>query len=331
MTVNAGRHLELDALRGLSMLFIVGFFHVQAFWLGAMPPSLATMLARIVLALFCFMSGHLLASRYRLDDPGAIRQFYVRRIVRIYPLYFITLSAFLALKLIPLSAYVPGVFLLHVYLQKPLLTLWFVSLIFFLYAVTPLYLRRPSPRKTLLLTIALYVPALLVRPYASGYLVAFAFGILLAQQPRVKRWFLRPGGATVAASSLLMIGMGFFVVQKNVGETGIWQQLFGVACFVAAVPFFIFLSRVAVRVFPARVVALVSQASFALYLVHRIYYKLILTIYCPPSHTLTSQLYLVFVLLPTAILVAYGVQKSYDGAMGKLFPDDASAPPRVSR
>lgn len=322
----AHRQRELDALRALSMLYIVGYFHVQAFWLVVMPSSLATMLARIVLGLFCFLSGHLLASRYRLEDWGAIRQFYVRRILRIYPLYFMTLSAFLALKLIPPSAYLPGVFLLHVYLQQRLLTLWFVSLIFFLYAITPLYLRQPSPRKTLLLTLGLYVPVLLVRPYPSGYLVAFAWGIFLAQQPRVNRSILRPQGTTVAISALLMIGMGFFVIQKHVGEVGLWQQLFGVVYFVVAVPFFMFLSRLMVRIVPWKVIALVSQASFALYLVHRIFYRLVLKLYCPPSHTPASQLYLLCVLLPAVIFVAHWVQVLYDRAMDKLFPAPVASP-----
>ena len=329
--MDPGKHLEprqreLDTLRALSMLYIVGYYHVQAFWLVALPPILATMIARIVLAFFCLLSGHLLASRYRLETTGDVGRFYGRRILRIYPLYFLALSAFLALELIPLSAYVRGVFLLHVYLQKPLLTLWFVSLLFFLYALTPLYLLKPSPRKTLLLTMALYLPALLVRPYASGYLVAFGLGIFLAQQPGVKNLFLRPLWPTVAASALLMIGMGFVVVRKNVGEAGLWQQLFGVAFFVAAVPFVMFLSRVTTLIVPWRIVSLVSRASFALYLFHRVFYKLVLKPYCPPSHTITSQLYLLCVLLPAAILVAHGVQIGYDRAMEKLFP----AGPRCS-
>ena len=322
----AGRQRELDALRALCMLYIVGYFHVQPFWVSVMPLSLTTMLARIVLALFCFISGHLLASRYRLDEPGAVRTFYVRRILRIYPLYFIALSAFLALKLIPASAYLPGVFLLHVYLQKPLRTLWFVSLIVFLYALMPLYLRRPSPRKTLLLTVSLYLPALLVRPYASGYLVAFALGIFLAQQPAAKDFFLRPRAATLAISSLLVFGMGVFVVQKQVGETGIWQQLFGVSYFVAAVPFSMALSGLTIKVVPGKLIFLISQASFALYLTHRIVYALATMLYYPPRHTVTSQLYLLCVLLPAAILVAHGVQIGYDRAMEKLFP----AGPRCS-
>ena len=316
----AQRLRELDALRALCMLYIVGFHHVQAFWVGRMPPLLAAMLAHIVLGLFCLMSGYLLASRHRLEGSGAVGRFYIRRILRIYPLYFLALTAFLALKLIPPSSYLPGVFLLHVYLQKPLLTLWFVSLIVFLYAIAPLYLHRPSPRKTLLLTLALYVPALLVRPYASGYLAAFASGIFLAQVPRARDLFLRPGAALAALSALLMVGGGWFVVERQIGEAGTWQQLFGVAATLAAVPCVMSFSRLTIRVVPWRLVAVVSEASFALYLVHRIFYKLVLQLYCPPAHTLVSELNLLCVLLPGAVLVAYAVQIGYDRALEMLFP-----------
>jgi peptidoglycan/LPS O-acetylase OafA/YrhL len=314
------RHRELDALRALSMLFIVGFFHVQAFWLWRMPASLAMMLARVVLGIFCFISGYLLASRYRLDDLPAVGRFFVRRVLRIYPLYLLTLAAFVALKLIPAADFLPGAFLLHFFLQRPLKTLWFVSLIFFLYALTPLFLWRPSPRKTLLLTAALYALALWLWPYDSRYLAAYGFGIFLAHQPAAGAFFLRPRPATAAASALLALALGIYVVRERVGDAVLWEHLFGVACFVAVVPFALALSSLTLRAAPWRIVSLVSNASFALYLVHRVFYKVVLLPYCPPSHTWASQLYLVFVLLPLAVLVAHGVQLLYDRAMQKAFP-----------
>ena len=80
---------ELDALRGLAALVIVAY-HL---WLIKYP------IAGTAVDLFFVMSGYLITSII-LDqhaDPGFLRTFYIRRSLRIWPIYYLALVATLVL------------------------------------------------------------------------------------------------------------------------------------------------------------------------------------------------------------------------------------------
>lgn len=74
----------LDALRGVAILLVV-FFHYFAFpigWIGV--------------DLFFVLSGFLITQTLLelKEDPNYFRQFFIRRILRIFPVYFLTLIVF---------------------------------------------------------------------------------------------------------------------------------------------------------------------------------------------------------------------------------------------
>ena len=77
------KHLPaLDGVRGIAILAVIAFHsHVLGFgWAGA--------------DLFFVLSGYLITGillRTR-DDPGYFRTFYIRRVLRIFPLYYAVLA-----------------------------------------------------------------------------------------------------------------------------------------------------------------------------------------------------------------------------------------------
>jgi peptidoglycan/LPS O-acetylase OafA/YrhL len=87
---------ELDALRGLAALAVVGY-HVRRDWF---PYGWAAV------DLFFVLSGYLITSIIVRDggSPGFLRRFYVRRGLRIWPIYYLTILALIvanSLRLLP--------------------------------------------------------------------------------------------------------------------------------------------------------------------------------------------------------------------------------------
>jgi peptidoglycan/LPS O-acetylase OafA/YrhL len=80
---------ELDALRGIAAVGIL-MFHLR--FVGAFP------LLRTCVDLFFVLSGYLITSIILTsgDAPGFLGRFYARRALRIWPIYYLTLAAFVA-------------------------------------------------------------------------------------------------------------------------------------------------------------------------------------------------------------------------------------------
>jgi peptidoglycan/LPS O-acetylase OafA/YrhL len=98
---------SLDGLRAVACLLVV-LHHAYAPWFAGMA------LANVGVALFFCLSGFLIfviASReYQRTGTLSLRRFYRRRILRIWPLYFVVVAASLAVNLAPDRLVDPGAF-----------------------------------------------------------------------------------------------------------------------------------------------------------------------------------------------------------------------------
>ncbi len=309
------RDAALDLLRGGAVLYIVGYYHIQEIWVWRMPGSLAGWLARVALALFCFLSGYLLGGKTRITDWKSVGNFYWRRLAKIYPLYLAALYAFVQLGLAPRNLFLPSALLVNTLLNWNLLTLWFVSMIFLFYAVTPFYLWRPRPWKIGLITAALIGVMLVFRfesqwidPRLFPNLVAFAFGILLNFAPRLDKAFLQPRRRNLVIASVALLVLVFLIGGKGPRDNDETHMIFVVYLFLAALPWLIFFSRTACRGLSSGLIEFLATASFVLYLSHRIIYHFGEIFYHPASPWLRQSWYLL-VLLPVALVFSYGLQK----------------------
>lgn len=95
---------QLDALRALAVLAVMvhHFLPVDRF----LPPDYIT-LGLLAVRLFFVLSGFLITGillSYRSEERGtALRRFYLRRILRIFPIYYLTLFIALALQVRPIQ------------------------------------------------------------------------------------------------------------------------------------------------------------------------------------------------------------------------------------
>jgi len=177
-----GHVQELDGLRGVAIL-LVCLFHFS-FVLTSSAEPLARLMQRTLwlgwcgVDLFFALSGFLITGILvdTQDSPSYFRTFYLRRSLRIFPLYF----AFLALMLGVLHHFVwrhkyPGIttwwYLVYLQNWKPNHTagdlhvdhLWSLAVEEQFYFVWPLLMWRPGKRTALALTVVIAAIAMVLR------------------------------------------------------------------------------------------------------------------------------------------------------------------------
>lgn len=224
----------LDGLRGLAVLLVLGVHASQPLGWDAATPLGAGWLG---VDLFFVLSGYLitgilLATRER---PGYFRVFYARRVLRIFPLYYLTLGAALLAGTLAGREWWYALYLANVSVVRdgwphaPIQVVWSLAVEEQFYLVWPLVVLLVRPRRALLgvcLLLLLAAPFLRVWLIVQGlpvgaYVLAparmdgLAAGALLALLAQ------RPGGlariAPVARLLLPLAGCSLLGVLRIAG------------------------------------------------------------------------------------------------------------------
>ena len=307
MNLNKERNLEIDALRSFAVLYIVGWFHTVSF-----NTPVENLMCCCVLALLCFISGLMLARRYALDNFREIVNYYRHRFFRIYPLYFVVLTIYLLMGIIKTDTYWKSVLLTNMLIREPLLTLWFISMLFIFYAVAPLFLHNYFTKKSLLLMCLLWVGLMTVHHLTDLidlslplYLVPFVFGMMAARATALEKT-LENKQLLLFCAAILLCVLWLFPRQK-----GIVQILILDIGVIASIPVFLPFGRYMSKHLPLKLIEFLSYASFLTYLSHRVLYALGGKLYHSPNK-LTAVIYYGCLVLPAMIVISYYVQLIYD-------------------
>jgi peptidoglycan/LPS O-acetylase OafA/YrhL len=321
MNTPGERDFSLDVLRSVAILYIVGFWHLQEY-----SPSLSfyndstLLLTNIVLALFFYISGYLLSSRYEIDGVSDLLHFLKKRIVRIYPMFVGTLAVFGIMHLISPGTALRGALLTNMITGETLRTLWFVSVIIHFYLMTPFFLNRFSPARTVAYSSGFFV-LLLVINYRTGYidlrfaqyLPAFVMGILVARVS-VMEEFLKNRVMLILSLALLV---GGFIAYSRFD--GLYSRLFiSIGTFLVSLGIILYLGRLFSRFCNRKFVGFLGYSSYALYLLHRISFSVGKRFFIPDG-ILPSILYLAGVILPVTVIMAFFLQKAYDKLVVERF------------
>ena len=302
------RNIEIDALRSFAILYIVGFWHLHPYY-----SRFTSLLTYCVVGLFLYISGLLLSTQYRCDTLGNIFHYYKRRFFRIYPLFFISLTVFLLMGIIDKDTYFKSAFLTNMLILKPLITLWFITMLGIFYLMTPLFLYNYSHWKTILL-MCLCWAGLVIIHRLTGYidlllpmhLVPFVLGIMIARSSAIlnsamRSQYLQGICGVVFLVALWQYSLGHEVTQLIVVDIAI----------VSSIPLFISLSRLLTKWLPSQLLEFISYASFVMYLSHKILFALSGKLYHSPNF-LTQVFYYGCFVLPATIVVSYFIQLAYD-------------------
>lgn len=308
-----------DCARSLCMLFIVAYWHIYAHFStpADIPAPWGGSLSRGVLASFFFISAYFLGKKPVTSVRDAL-SFYKKRLLRFYPLYFLSATSLLLVHYLfkvdyisSFRQYILSLFGLSCFFTPAPKTIWFVSMLIPFYLVTPLInaFRRVWQKAVccILIFMAMWGMGLCGIPVDSRlalYFPVYSAGIILGSCISISE---RPRPSVLAGGFLLFCaGVLLF------GRTGrfIWHY----PVMAGFIPFIIeagkLLSGPALL---SRVFRFISYGSMAAYLFHRQLLGIPLV--------LMGQLpvwFFYLIILPVILIVSWFIQFIYDRLLGRM-------------
>lgn len=307
------RDHPLDIARAVSVLYIVGFWHLFGYseMIDRMPYG--DYLKNATLATFIFISGYFLSKKYLIKSFESLLSYLVKRIVRLIPLYALALFSYYIVGFISLRTSILSLTGFSTLIPPQPPTLWFVSMILIFYYLFPILSGRKQLIQGLLALLILGV-AFLVDHYFLNidrrffyYWPCFAIGVILGRNNfdthlKSLRFFV--------IISLLFIGFSMMHL-KNYG--GLPQWIYRDLISLSGAFFILSLSHLLSQInIVIKGASVLSYLSMAAYLFHRQILDIIEKyVYWPPDGWFRAS-YLIFICLPVVLLVGYVVQKLYD-------------------
>jgi peptidoglycan/LPS O-acetylase OafA/YrhL len=175
------RLLELDMLRALAIIMIViahTVYYVTTPLLFTVIGNLSVYLFLFGLSLFFFISGFVLYySHDGIETSADMLAFWKKRVIRIYPLYWLALVSFFVLENYHITTNLIDVSFSSILIQlsglqallaprfiNPVFTVWFVGVILLFYLIYPLIVYRSRDGAHLILaSFAVLLPFIVMR------------------------------------------------------------------------------------------------------------------------------------------------------------------------
>jgi hypothetical protein len=246
-------------LRALSMLYIVGFWHLFNYTseFREYDNEFTAHFTNIVLALFIFLSGFYLTPIGGQGASGYI-ELLRRRLLKLYPLYAsATATYFIASWITPWSLFT-SLILLGGFLAPRVPTLWFILVIFIFYLVYP-FVSKGSNQKKMLRQLAVFIAFWIIATYGQGdmrlvfYWPAFCMGYWLRLFPA--RYGIR---TLLICSMLLFVGGIISIFATHL------QSIYNIPLVLGGVATIWAAATISLKTTP-RVLILLSYSSFSMY------------------------------------------------------------------
>lgn len=308
---------NMNMLRGLVILYIVGVCHLDNYIGGVLESPLNSVLTYMCLGWLFWSSGYTLSSIYsgQFSKSEAVT-FLKKRFIRIYPLFLLVSVPFYFAVDQNFDKLINTITFASIFTGESMYTLWFVPVIFSCYII--FVLGRMTPKKyRYIFLVSLYIPMALIWAKFKifefrviAYIPIFYLGCAAAESQKIKN--ILTAKKTLIASILSFI---FIVGMESFHPLKYYQIMF-LSAVVAVPPLLISAQKVDISISSLDLFKKLSLASYVMYLIHRIIYTLI-------SETFNSfniewktiALYLIG--LPLVIGLSYIIQNKYNMKMAK--------------
>ena len=309
------RNTTLDISRAISILLIVGYWHVFDYFKIDADTRITEISFQFVtsaLALFIYLSGYFLG-KYKIESLKDAKDFYKKRLIRFYAPFFLSALSMWAIGMFPFTTLITSLLGISPYWLPQPPTLWFISMLLGFYLITPVVLAQKNVVKRLIVSGVIYLVLFLfhryVRPIDDRVLMYFPFFILGIVTP--KEHFM---DSITKLSYLFISGILFSVILYfNLHRVHVFTYLcsFTFVNNLIGVCFILALSNLIDKFSLVKPMLLkVSYASMAIYLFHRqIYY---LFMFGLPSKLVYQILYFAVIVIPVTFVIAYFIQVYYD-------------------
>jgi peptidoglycan/LPS O-acetylase OafA/YrhL len=317
--------VEFDFLRTVAILLLF-LHHGGIYNFSVFSISLETFkpyIEQLLLGSFVFMAGYL--SVHSLEK-ASLGDFLKKRLIRVYIPYLVALVLFVLIldldvdRLDVLIHLAGAQMLLSPEFTEPIMTLWYIGLILSFYIIFgSLYKSIKSPLYLTLAVILIFALTYTLRLEWDiigrrffYYFFIFAAGILCAKTRTLSilttdRYFF------LDKLGLLMFGILFFGLYTDLNEFPLYfPRLLAMDFYIlAAVITILSFARIYRRQLSnMRLISFISYSAFFAYLFHRLVWRVLLSIYAPPTLHLVA-LYQILVGSAIVLGLSFGLQKAY--------------------
>ena len=316
--MNKNRLAFFDCARALCMLYIVAAWHLYGYLRSSVSLStpLGNSITRGALSSFFFISAYFLGRRPIHSFRDAL-DFYKKRMMRFYPLYFISCTSMLVIYLVTGVRYMESVkqYLLTllglstVFTPAPA-TLWFISMLILFYLITPLVNALQKVWQKVLLCAGLFgllfilhgigIP---VDPRLPLYLPVYSLGLIIASRTEISGKF-RPA---VLLISLIAFSGGVALT------SGFDRYTLQYLVMLPFIPLILEIGKLIACCGPLeRIFGFISYGSMVAYLFHRQFFGL--PLYFMGSFPIW---FAYLVLVPALLVLSWLAQRCYDRIVGR--------------
>jgi peptidoglycan/LPS O-acetylase OafA/YrhL len=306
------RFIAIDILRVIAICFVIMVRHIDDYASEMFQCRLVIDLTIISLGILVYISGYLLVTTNPIfNSITDIKNFIIKRILRIYPLYALALLAFYFLSIINGQKLISGLLLYNLYIGEYILTLWFIPMIIIFYLVFVLLNYNYNLKKFLYISIFIFLLLLIERIIFKKfdgvlilYFPSFICGILSARYSNYLK-------LTINTSIFTIVIFLIILFLKDFAPSKLSIMICTIMIVSFSLPSMFLLSKIKKNTIITGFIINVSYASFCMYLTHRIMFNIVLLIYKPRTDIITL-IYLYLVVIPFIYIVSFYTQKFYD-------------------
>lgn len=308
----------IDNSRALCMLWIVGFWHLSGYLSGNfnIANDITNGVTNGVLAAFTFFSAYFLGGK-RVTCKADMIELWKKRLLRIYPLFFLSATSLYMIHLLLKIDYIDG-FLQYiltllgvsVFVGKAPQTIWFVSMLLMFYFITPFLLRGKINFRIVVLCIVAAIFIILdftIEGFESKVAMLFPFFAvgLISSEWKVLSEKKNYG--------YLLISVVLFILLSKLD--GLYPNvLLKVALSAFCVVIIIEVGKIiSSSCLFTKLLSYISYASMVAYLFHRQIFGVFQFIFGEFNVFMAYG-----IVLPITLLCSYFVQYSYDCIIKKL-------------
>lgn len=333
------RDYRFDVVRATCMIYLI-FVHLYDYVYDVKVGTAIVdvpVLAPIVdacLGLFTFSSGYLLGSKYKFGKQSDVNvgSFYKKRILRIIPLFVLSAVVLWLIGVNGTRQTLNGLLCISPFVTPRPKTLWYIPVILFCYAITPIISRDTLKNRirnclivyALLLGVNRLIPTTDIRLLFNVFF--YMVGVISSTSIDWKMNF-RYGKLIKLLTVLVFIVLVYIgqmndifhiqLFRKTVGGVGVFAWLF--LCEYVSDLFFSSVNDMKNRwkTQVCCVISYISYASMACYMFHRLFFWMGEQVW-NPSVTWINWLYMGALVFPVMIVLSYYIQRYYDLLIKKV-------------
>lgn len=331
------REYRFDVVRVVCMTYLVTYIHLYEYIYpqGRMTPylPLCIAMAHACLGVFTFVSGYLLGKKYSFGQQGNsdVWTFYKKRILRIIPLFVVSSIALWLIRFNDTDATWNGLLCISPFVKSKPRTLYYIPIILWCYVMTPLISRR-GLRWRIFACLAIWGIIVIARVLFPSIDSRFIFNVFFYFVGVVSAYcfdwkFNTTYGSAVKTAFVFVFALlGAAAIRLSVLTTIPGQMTTGALGVFAILFVSEGISKLLFEGHEARqnvfrksacwLVCIVSYASMACYMFHRLFFWLAEAIW-NPSDVSTKWLYMAGCAFPVVVTLSYLIQKLYDRLVKK--------------